>query len=170
MKVLLTIEEYKERIINLVCDVAEKTINPSGDDWFKFEYIRLMVSKCLTDNFVLVDVCNQMFINVFGRDRNGKIWCDENINQIDEKEAEEFDSQEWYRNFNEKAKQNYEPTYLMKQSKEYGRDLWDRIWYVRKIAQDFFINDSNIEYELVKEIFKRLYGHEYEVDRDFKCK
>ena len=37
MKVLLTIEEYKERIIGLVMDVASKTINPNGDDYFKYK-------------------------------------------------------------------------------------------------------------------------------------
>lgn len=170
MKILLSIEEYKERIINLVMDVANKTINPDGGDYFKFEYISWLVKECVTDHYQLVDVCNQMFINTFGRDRNGKLWCDENMRQIDEDEAKEFNSQEWYAKFNERARKNWEKQYYMCSCVDgYGRDSLDNSIFIEEVVSAYFVENTNEAYHLSLEIFKRLYGHDYEVDREFKC-
>ena len=168
MKVLLTIEEYRERIIKLVMDVANKTINPNGDDYFKFEYIKILVDKCLTNHLQLVDVCNQMFINTFDRDRNGKLWCEENISQIDKKEAEEFNSQDWYVKFNEERKKNWWPRVIVQPSNNY-REFEDAIYYVESAAQTYFLENTNEAYHISLEVFVKLYGYEYKIDRDFKC-
>lgn len=176
MKVLLTIEEYKERIINLVMDVAYNTINPNGDDYFKFEFITWLVKECLTDHFQLIDFCNQMFINTFGRDRNGKLWCEENMKQIDEAEAKEFNSQEWYKNFNEEAKKHWSKTYYFCPLVEdedgeysYGLDDLDNVILIEEVTSAYFVENTNVVDDLSLEIFKRLYGYEYELDYDFKC-
>lgn len=170
MKILLTIEEYKERIINLVMDVANKTINPNGKDYFKFEYIDLLVKQCVTDNFQLVDVCNQMFINTFSRDRNGRLWCEENMRQIDEVEAKEFNSQEWYAKFNEKARKNWEKQYYMCDCTDgYGLDELDNRIYIEEVVSAYFLENTNEPYYIALETFKRLYGYDYVVDREFKC-
>ena len=170
MKVLLTIEEYKERIIGLVMDVANKTINPNGDDYFKFEYISWLVGQCLTDNFHCVDVCNQMYINTFGRDRNGRLWCRENMRQIDEEEAEEFNSQEWYEAFNKKARKYYEKQYYFCSCEDgYGLDDINNQIFIEEVVSAYFKENGNEGYYMSLEVFKRLYGHEYEVDKEFKC-
>ena len=170
MKILLTIEEYKERITKLVMDMANTTINPNGNNYFKMEYINLLVKECVTDNFHYVDFCNQMFINTFGRDRNGKLWSKENIKQIDDEEAEEFNSQEWYKKYNEKARKNYVPTkYMCSCSENDGTDedvLNDTIFIEEVVSTYFLETDLSM---LSLEIFKKLYGHDYEIDRDFKC-
>jgi hypothetical protein len=170
MKVLLTIEEYKERIIKLVMDVANKTINPNGDDYFKFEFISWLVKECLTDNFHCVDWCNRMYINTFGRDRNGKLWRNENMSQIDEKEAVEFNLQEWYAKFNEAAIKSYDKQYYMCDCTEgYGLDEVDNRIYIEEVVSAYFLENTNEAYYLSLEIFKKLYGYEYKIDRDFKC-
>ena len=167
MKVLLTIEEYKERIINLVIGVANKTINPNGDDYFKFEYISWLVNQCLTNHCCLIDACNQMFLNVFGKDRNGKVWCKENLSQIDEVEVSEFNSQEWYSKFNAKAKANWERQYKMYPTNEYEND-WRFVYDIEDVASLYFEIESNEAYHLSHKIFKKLYGYDYEVNKDFR--
>ena len=170
MKVLLTIEEYRERIINLVMDAANKSINPDGDDYFKFEFISWLVKECLTDHFHCVDFCNRMFINTFGRDRNGKLWCEENMQQIDEEEAEEFNSQEWYEKFNKDAKKRYEKQYYMSDCTDgYGLDELDNRIYIEEVVSAYFLENCNEPYYISLEIFERLYGREYKIDREFKC-
>lgn len=169
MKVLLTIEEYKERIINLVMDVASKTINPNGGDWFKMEYIELLVGKCLTDSVMLVDVCNQMYINTFGRDRNGKLWCEENLRQIDQKEVDEYNSQEWYAKYNA-DKYNWPKQELYPYEGEEGEaDVISSAFDIESTALFYFEKNYKVSYEMQKEVFRRLYGYDYTVDKDFKC-
>ena len=170
MKVLLSIEEYRERIINLVMDVAKKTINPNGDDYFKFEFISWLVEECLTDNFHCVDFCNRMFINTFGRDRNGKMWCEENMHQIDEDEAKEFNSQEWYEKFNKQARKTWSKTYEMCSCEDgYGLDELDNRIYIEGVVSAYFLENTNEAYRIALEVFVKLYGYEYEIDRDFRC-
>ena len=172
MRFLLTIEEYKERIINLVTDVAGKTINPQGDDWFKMEYIGFLVNECLSNHIMLVDVCNQMYINVFGRDRNGKRWCDENIKQIDQKECDEYNSQKWYATYND-DKWHWPKQYVYPYDEKLNRfndDILPDIINIESTALFYFKENYNVSYEMQKEVFRRLYGYDYTVDKDFECK
>ena len=58
MKVLLTIEEYRERIIGLVMAVASKTIADSADDFFKWKIIEMLTDMCLVEELPVIDQCN----------------------------------------------------------------------------------------------------------------
>ncbi len=172
MKILLTIEEYKERAINLVCEVAKQTIIPTAQDAFKWDFVRLLAENCVTDHIMYVDVANQMYIKVFEYDRNGRRLTEEIAREIDKAEAKEFNAQPECCKYHDNARKSYKPTYEIR-----GFDKND--WYPENFSQSFDVTynllnifhelDHNAAYHIATESFKRLYGYEYEVDREFKC-
>ena len=90
--------------------------------------------------------------------------------ELTDEEAEEFNSQEWYKKYNEKARKNYAlSNYMCSCSENDGTDedvLNDTIFIEEVVSTYFLETDLSM---LSLEIFKKLYGHDYEIDRDFKC-
>lgn len=173
MEVLLTIEEYKERAINLVMDVAKNLINPTADDWFKFETIMKFAGETFTNHYMLIEQENQLFIKCFCFDRNGKRLNSTNIKKIGRKEADEFNSQDWYKSEYEKAKKDWDLArcWSLKISpyKYMGNNTFERIVTIEDVVSKPF-EDSNEAYYVAVECFKRLYGYEYHNNREFKVK
>lgn len=171
MKVLLTIDEYRERIIDLTMKTVQATVLPTAEDWLKFDIIDGIVKKCITDDYMTVDQCNQMFLRVFGCDRDGNRLTEENIKRITKKEADEFNRQEWYaKNYEEKQKKcEASWRYRISPSEDvWGDEYFTYLHDVIRIAQSAFTDDINTKYHISNEVFNRLYGHEFEWDRGFK--
>lgn len=168
MKILLTIEEYRERIIGNVMTVASRSISDGADDFFKWKFIELLTDMCLVEEVPAFDQCNQMFMRVFELDRNGNP-LKETLKSIDQAEADEFNNQKWYKEFNEDARKSWKNTYLIYPYDEMpGHDDWDHFYYTKRTLQHAFINDTNTKYYIAKEIFLRLYGHEFKYDQNYK--
>lgn len=167
MKVLLTIAEYRERAINLVVEYAKQIINETADDYFKYEVINMLATKCFTNEIMCVDIVNQLYFKVFFTDRNGNPLTKDVIKKIDEEEVEEFNSQEWYVKYNEDAKRNWKTRYHLCLPKDMGNDWLDKKWAIEQVVTLPFVKDINTAYRISNEAFKRLYGYEYEIDRDW---
>jgi hypothetical protein len=170
MKILLTIEEYRERIIQLVTEVVNKTVIPIAPDYFKWEFIYMLVEKAVTDDIMALDEVNQLFIKAFEYDRNGCRLSVETLKQIDQDEVDEFEGQEWYVEYYRKCKKDYCPADRITPYERinFGH-LEYRLFDLIRAVQRPFIEDTNAKYHLAKEIFKTLYGHEFEYNRNFKC-
>lgn len=170
MKVLLTIEEYKERAINLVMEVAKETLNPNAADIFKMDFIQLYAEKCVTDNVMYYDICNQMYIRTFEYDRNGRKITFDVTKEIDDKEAKEFNSQPLVKKYNDEAKKYWRRIHeITGYDKDGYYDKHSRVFNITYTLINIFNEvDHNAAYHIANEAFKRLYGYEYEVDRDFK--
>ena len=56
MKILLTIEEYKERAKNVIKETAKQTIAETASDYFKFELLSMLAHKCFTNEIMCVDI------------------------------------------------------------------------------------------------------------------
>ena len=167
MKVLLTIEEYRERIIGLVMAVASRTISECADDYFKWKVIEMLTELCITNQVTCIKQDNQMFIRVFGLDRKGNP-LEESLKRINKAEADEFNSQKWYKEFNEDAMKRWKSVYeIYPYGKMPGKDDWDHLYYITRVLQHAFIDNCNTKYNIEKEIFSRMYGHEFEYDKSF---
>ena len=173
MEVLLTIEEYRERATNLVLDIAKSVINPTADDWVKYTTIRTFAEKVFHDDFQCIDQVNQLFIKCFSYDRNGKRLNSTNISKIGRKEADEFNSQEWYVKEYDKAHKNWELArcWGLKISpyKYMGKNTIARRITIEDVVSFPFKDDCNEIYHLTEEVFKRLYGYNFEYDRNYKA-
>ena len=166
MKVLLTINEYKERAINNIIEIANKSIVPTADDFFKWEFIYMLAQKSFENHFMLREFANRMWINVFDKDRNGKRLNSSNIRKIDKEEAEEFNRQDFY--------VHLEPRYCYSSKlapyKNLGKDVFTQRYNIHDLITLPFKNVDNTAYEIADICFKRLYGYEYDVDTNFVCK
>lgn len=173
MEVLLTIEEYRERATNLVMDIAKSVINPTADDWAKYTTIRTFAEKVFHNDFECVDQANQLFIKCFSYDRNGKRLNSTNVNKIGRKEADEFNSQEWYKKEYEKAEKDWNIGRCLKLEispyKYMGSNTFERIITIENVVSVPFHDDCNEIYYLTEEVFKRLYGYEFKYDRNYKA-
>lgn len=170
MKILLTIEEYKQRAIDLIKETAKQTIAETASDYFKFEILSMITKKCFTNEMMCVDIVNQLFFKVFLTDRKGKPITFETLKRIDEKEANEFNSQEWYVNYYEKKKKNYEPVYKIypcTEPDECTESDFDNMEFqlIEVLLTPF---DNNEEYRISLQVFKELYGYDYKIDREYK--
>ena len=94
MKVLLTIEEYKERAANLVIETAKQIIADSAPDVYKWKVIDMLTEECFTWDINVIDQLNRMFFNTFWVDRNGDVFSEDVLSKIDQEEADEFNAQE----------------------------------------------------------------------------
>ena len=166
MKVLLTIEEYKERAINNIIEIANSCIVPTADDFFKWEFIHMLAQKSFENHFMLCEFSNRMWINVFDKDRNGKRLNSSNIRKIDKEEAEEFNRQDFYAHL----KPRYCCSSKLAPYKNLGKDVFTQQYNIHYLITLPFENVDNISYEIANICFKRLYGYEYEVDTNFVCK
>lgn len=172
MKILLTIEEYKERAKNVIKETAKQTIAETASDYFKFELLSMLAHKCFTNEIMCVDIVNKMFFDVFRRDRNGNPITVETLRLIDEDEVKEFNSQEWYAKYNDERRKRYERTAEIRSFEKSG---WDDEQRIRNLDYELdeavlvpFTDNCNTIYYLTLEIFKELYGHDYEIDREYK--
>ena len=165
MNTLLSVEEYHERAINVVMETAMQNIAPNATDYFKYEFIYFLAQEALTDHFMRYDVANQMFIKVFMYDRNGKIITLENIKQIDKKEIKEFNSQPRYVEYNKKRKKNWQ---IIKEL-YWTPKKEDFMIILKDVLALPFKEDINSAYKIANEAFKRLYGHDYQIDKDFQA-
>lgn len=168
MKILLTVEEYRERAINLVMEYAKKIITETADDYFKYEIISMLSDKCLTNEIMCVDVVNQLYFKTFLTDRNGNPLTKDVIKKIDEKEVEEFNSQEWYLKYNEKARKSYKFCYYLRLPEDMGNDWFDRRYSIEEIVTMPFVKDNNESYKITCEAFKRLYGYDFHIDDNWQ--
>ena len=170
MKILLTIEEYRERIIQVVSKVTKETIIPEAPDYFKWEFIYMMTEKAITNNITTIDEVNQLFIMVFGYDRLGHRLSESTLMQIDQTEIDEFESQEWYVKYYKDCKENWKPAEkITPRNKIVLGNENSYLFSLIMAIQRPFVEDINIHYHLAQEIFKTLYGHNFEYDREFKC-
>lgn len=169
MKILLTKEEYEERAINVVIDAARDLINEHANDYLKWNILHDWFKKCFTYEVMSVDIVNYFFFKVFGYDRDGKLFGVDNLININEKEIEEFESQEWYIKYVKQCKENYYPIESIQPvlDKEF-LDVNDEIFDITRVLLIPFTSDINVPYYLANKAFKRLYGYEYQIDRDFK--
>ena len=169
MKVLLTKEEYEERAINVVIDAAKDLIYEHSDDYLKWNILHDWFKKCFNFESMRVDIIDQFFFKVFRYDRNGKSFDVENLIQINEREIEEFESQEWYIKYVEQCKENYYPIESIQPvlDKEF-LDVNDEFFDIIRVLLIPFTSDINIPYYLANKAFKRLYGYEYQMDKNFK--
>lgn len=171
MKVLLTIEEYRERIIQVVSEVAKETIIPGAPDCFKWEFISTMTEKAVTNHFMTIDEVNQLFIKSFEYDREGHRLSVESLKEIDQPEVDELEAQEWYVKYYEDCKKNWKIADRVVPFNEIppGGDPETFLFRTIITVQRPFVEDINTKYYIAKEIFKRLYGHDFEYDREYKC-
>lgn len=172
MKILLTIEEYRERAKNLIKETAKQTIAETASDYFKYEMLRMLVDRCFTYDIMCVDIVNKMFFEVFHRDRNGNAITEKTLRLIDEEEVSEFNSQEWYAKYNEEKRKYYHCTAEIRSFEKSG---WNDEQRVNNLSYEIddavlkpFTDNCNTLYHLTTEIFKELYGHDYETDREYK--
>ena len=179
MKILLTIEEYMERAIRNVMEAATETINPGADDTFKMDFIQMCAEKCTENHFMLVDSANRMFIRTFCYDRNGDM-LEDTITGIDEADAMEFNSQPDLKEFNSKRRHSWEQTFevFACDTDVYGNDVTDdemkrnaAFTIIDKVhgAATEINGVNNTAYRIACEAFRRLYGHDYKPDREYKC-
>ena len=171
MKVLLTIEEYRERIIQVVTEITKETIIPEAPDYFKWEFISTMTEKAVTDHLMTIDEVNQLFIKSFEYDRDGHRLSIESLKKIDRSEVDELEAQEWYVKYYEDCKKNWKLADRVVPFNEIpsGGDLETFLFRTIITVQRPFVEDINTKYHIAKEIFKRLYGHDFEYDREYKC-
>jgi hypothetical protein len=170
MKVLLTIEEYRERIIQVVTEITKETIIPEAPDYFKWEFIGMLTEKAITDNLMTIDEVNQLFIRVFEYDRDGQRLNTDTLKRIDQAEVDEFEAQEWYVKYYVGCKKNYRPADRVVPFDQIAPGCEDyRLFDLIRTVQKPFVEDINTKYYIAKEIFKSLYGHDFEYDREFKC-
>lgn len=172
MKILLTIEEYKERAKNVIKETAKQTIAETASDYFKFELLSMLAHKCFTNEIMCVDIVNKMFFDVFRRDRNGNPITTETLRLIDEDEVKEFNSQEWYVKYNNERRKSYRRTAEIRSFEKSGWNDEQRIsnldYELDEAVLAPFTDNCNTIYYLTLEIFKELYGHDYEIDREYK--
>jgi len=171
MKILLTIEEYRERIIQVVSEVAKETIIPGAPDCFKWEFIYLLTEKAVTNHFMTIEEVNQLFIKSFEYDRNGHRLSVESLKGIDQEEVAEFESQKWYIKYYEDCRKNWKPADRVIPFNKIpsGGDLETFLFRTIVAVQRPFVEDINTKYHIAKEIFKSLYGHDFEYNQEFKC-
>ena len=170
MKVLLTIEEYRERIISVVTDVVKETVLPTAKNYFKWEIVYMLTEQAVTNDIMSIEEVNQMFIRSFLFDRNGKRFTPDMLRQIDEAEAGEVNAQSFYvEYFSECHKAYRSPDKVYPYDRMPGRSDDSKMSYLLRALQAPFTNDINTKYHLAKEIFRRLYGHDFEHDRDYVC-
>lgn len=169
MKVLLTIEEYRERIIQVVTKVTRETIIPEAPDYFKWKFISMLTEEAVTNHFMCIDEVNQLFIKVFGYDRDGNRLSTDTLKRIDRKEVKEFESQEWYVGYYEKCKKDWKPADRVTPFSQIVPGYEDsRLFDLVRTIQRPFIDDINTKYYIAKEIFKNLYGHDFEYNKEYK--
>jgi hypothetical protein len=169
MKVLLSIEEYRERIIRVVTEVVRETIIPEAPDYFKWKFIEMLTEDAVTNNFMSIDEVNQLFIKVFETDRSGRRLSVGSLKEIDQAEVEEFESQEWYVRYYEKCKKDYRPADRVTPFGQIVPGYEDnRLFDLVRAVQRPFIDDINTKYYIAKEIFKNLYGHDFEYNKEYK--
>ena len=169
MKVLLTIEEYRERIIRVVTEISRETIIPEAPDYFKWEFISMLTEEAVTNHFMSIDEVNQLFIKVFGTDRDGNRLSTDTLKRINRKEVNEFESQEWYVEYYEKCKKDYRPAdRIIPFSQIVPGHEDNRLFDLVRVVQRPFIDNINTKYYIAKEIFKNLYGHDFEYNQEYK--
>ena len=106
-------------------------------------------------------------MRVFELDRNGGP-LSKSIQNINKAEADEFNDQEWYKKFNENARKSWKTIYELRTYNNMdGRDKTEKLYYLKRTLQEPFVENVNTKYYIAKEIFSRLYGHEFEYDKDF---
>jgi len=171
MKILLTIEEYRERIIQVVSEVAKETIIPDAPDCFKWEFIYLLTEKAVTNHFMTIEEVNQLFIKSFEYDREGHRLSVESLKGIDQEEVDEFESQKWYVEYYEDCRKNWKPADRVIPFNKIpsGGDLETFLFRTIIAVQRPFVEDINVKYHIAREIFKNLYGHDFVYNQEFKC-
>lgn len=168
MKVLLTIEQYRARIIELVKATARQLLKAGADDYFKFKIINDICEQCVTYNITAIDQVNQLFFKVFYCDKEGKPFTKETLSLIDTKEAKEFNSQKWYADFYKKRKQNYEPCYKISPINKSKIDLNKDLFRIIDVILQYWENNTNEPYYIAEKVFKELYGYEFSYNREWK--
>ena len=168
MKVLLSIEEYRERIIRVVTEVVQETIIPEAPDYFKWKFIEMLTEDAVTNNFMSIDEVNQLFIKVFETDRSGRRLSVESLKEIDQAEVEEFESQEWYVEYYVRCKKDWKPSDRVVPFDQIVPGYEDhRLTELVRTIQRPFIDNINTKYYIAKEIFKNLYGHDFEYNKEY---
>ena len=168
MKVLLTIEQYRTRILNIVKQTARQLLKAGADDYFKFEVIHDLCKQCVTYRFMSIDQVNQLFFKTFYCDKEGKPFTEETLSLIDKKEADEFNSQKWYADFYKKRAQNYEPCNKMSPIDKSKIDLDEDLFHISIVVLQYWGNNTNEPYHIAKEAFKELYGYEFSYNSEWK--
>lgn len=168
MKVLLTIEQYRTRILNLVKQTARQLLKDGADDYFKFKVINDLCKQCVTFRIASIDQVNQLFFKVFYCDKEGKPFTEETLSLIDKKEADEFNSQKWFADFYEKRHKNYEPCYKISPINKNEIDLDEDLFHINNVICQYWENNTNEPYYIAKEVFKELYGYEFSYNYEWK--
>ncbi len=168
MKVLLTIEQYRTRIINLVKQTARQLLKAGADDYFKYEVIYDLCKKCVTYDIPSIDQVNQLFFKVHYCDKEGKPFTEETLSLIDKKEAEEFNSQKWFADFYEKRRKNYEPCDKMRPINKSKIDLEEDLYHISRVIRQYWENNINEPYYMAHKVFKELYGYKFSYNSEWK--
>ncbi len=167
MKVLLTTEEYRERAIGLVMEVAKETLRDEADDFFKYKFIRSLSKDCFEDRIGYMDEENRMFNGVFRKDRDGNPLDAEAIRRIGTREAKEFESQEWYaKRLDERKKRKIPYRYMYEYKKMFGEEDSHRLRMVEDAISLPFKVDPNSALVVADEAFRRLYGHRFRYNEE----
>lgn len=174
MKVLLTIDEYRERATKLVYETAKSVINPTADDWVKYETIATFAKKVYHNDVMAMEQPNQLFVKCFSYDRNGKRLNSTNVSKIGRKEADEFNSQPWYTKKFDGAKKSWNLVECwsleISPYKNLGENTFERIVTIEDVVSKPFRDAYEYEvYYLTEEVFKRLYGYEFKYNKEYKA-
>jgi hypothetical protein len=154
----------------MVTEITKETIIPEAPDYFKWEFIGMLTEKAITDNLMTIDEVNQLFIRVFEYDRDGQRLNTDTLKRIDQAEVDEFEAQEWYVKYYEKCKKDYRPADRVVPFDQIVPGYEDyRLFDLIRTVQKPFVEDINTKYYIAKEIFKSLYGHDFEHNREFRC-
>jgi hypothetical protein len=167
MKILLTIEEYKQRAIDLIKETAKQTIAETASDYLKYEIISMLTKSCFTYRVMCVDTVNQLFIKLFLTDRNGNPITNETLKKLNSEEVDEFNKQEWYVKLVEKQRKNYERVsvlYPCDDPENYtDDDYWEMLYELENVLPEPF--DSYEQYVITEQVFKELYGYEFHIKK-----
>lgn len=168
MKVLLTIEQYRTRILNLVKQTARQLLKAGADDYFKYEVIYNLCKKCVTYDITSIDQVNQLFFKVFYCDKEGKPFTEETLSLIDEKEAEEFNSQKWFADFYKKKAQNYNRYDKIVPLNKSKIDLEEDLFHISRVIRQYWEDYINEPFYMAHEVFKELYGYEFSYNSEWE--
>jgi hypothetical protein len=128
----------------------------------------MLTEEAVTNHFMCIDEVNQLFIKVFGYDRDGNRLSTDTLKRIGRKEVKEFESQEWYVEYYKKCKKDYRPADRVTPFGQIVPGYEDnRLFDLVRAVQRPFIDDINTKYYIAKEIFKNLYGHDFEYNKEY---
>lgn len=167
MKILLTIEEYKERVVNNLVEIGKQSFSNNINDFIAFTTLHKLAEESYTYHLAYKDSSNQLFLGVFGVDRNGNNIKD-TMFDITQEECDEFNSQPCMKKFYEDCKKRWNGYYELRPfDKNYIHPIYKvgcTTFDVFKVIIQPFEGDVNLPYYAAKEAFERLFGYKYEFD------